>query len=325
MNKNLIALAGAVGAIAAAGGLMMAGILPNPFITSSSDFMEKAFSNTANAKTVKNEFQINVAVTGIPVTENPSSQLEEPVEVINGKLEGASQADQTDKASPKAQVNFSIDAGTEGFGVSGSGEVRVVNKITYIKFNSLPIFFEMAGLKGQWLKIDPEEIKKQLKTKESATTPTFSQEQYLQMAEELKNIVFNKGLFQVKKSLGTEKIKDQSSQHYLVALSKEAVKKLLPDLLQMFKKYMTPQEQEDFDKQLATTTESLPRAIDALWQKTGEITFDVWLADEKIKQIKIEKTLDLSEYPEVQKSIKQAKLDFMLNIIYLDYDKPIII
>lgn len=189
-----------------------------------------------------------------------------------------------------------------------SGEATIIGEEIYFKLDALPLalfqFFKMSGadvfnnpyidglenifkgIIGKWIRISP---------KDTGINFSINTRKQKELSEAINNIIAKYPAFKAKKQFADKEISGNKTYHYLLALDKENLKKLLPEILETIKNSgMFPMaEKNPSDK---GEIEEAMKELDDLLNKTGEITTEIWIGknDYYIYKIKGEKTIDVS-------------------------------
>ncbi|MAF79744.1 hypothetical protein CL629_01555 [bacterium] len=113
-------------------------------------------------------------------------------------------------------------------------EARVLDGIVYIKLNRVPELdiFDISFLQGQWVKIDPEVLRKQfgLNAEEYFANIQEQQGVSLRQAEDIREAVSRVQILDVTDVLPDEKIGGVDTHHYAFTVRKEGLRELVIDL-----------------------------------------------------------------------------------------------
>ncbi len=286
----------------------------NPFKSSSEKVIERMFVKMGEIKTAHSEMDVNVEFTG------------EETGVVSVVFSGDS--DNTEPENPKSTADFDISIAGEGMQFSLAGKLKTVEKVSYLKMTTLPALpmlamlgIDLSTIKDQWIKFDQESL---LKTMTGGTympgMEKIMQEQKEKQEEIIKQleVLFKSTRFYcLKKELPDEKIDGRKMHHYLLALDKEEIKQVGPELYEILSSYSLDAYDTSFNK------EEFEKSIDELFDKVGEITFEIWIGkkDNLLYRIKIEKEIDTSKTEEGT----QGKVTIRFNLELSNFDKPVTI
>ncbi len=270
----------------------------NPFRPSPEKVLARAFLKQKEIKT-QNEKIFVYADAKTPTDDAFSVEI---------KME--SNTDTRDENIMKASGKFDYKVLIGPISIPFSGEATIIGEEIYFKLDSLPTalfqFFKMSGadfsnnpyidafenilngITGKWIRISPND-------KHLGMSFSINARKQKELSEAINNIVARYPVFKVKKQFADKEINENKAYHYLLALDKENLKKLLPEILETIRNSgMFPlAEKNPSDK------EEIARAmkeLDDLLNKTGEITTEIWIGknDYYIYRIKGEKTIDVS-------------------------------
>ncbi|MDD5146332.1 MAG: hypothetical protein PHN39_01080 [Candidatus Pacebacteria bacterium] len=283
---------------------------------SSSKIIEDALEKTLTTGAFKFETEITADLSGIVNLDEATKGTAENQTVLSLALKVSGFLNQKDKNNIKQNVLADAILQSGGLQMNGNGELRIIGEKTFFKINSLPEFLGNLGLaKGQWVYLD--------KNSTPGEAPELTKEQYQLLASELAALLKGKGLFGIRKTVGIEKVKEMQSKHYIVYLNKTAVKKVAPDFFKLIAKYLPEQDRADYESKLNDLYKELPKAIDELWKTTGGLTFNIWIADDRVVQIKWEKEMDLSNLEALKAQIKKARGNLSISLAYFDFDQEV--
>jgi hypothetical protein len=277
----------------------------NPFRPEPEEVIEKMSTEMGGLKTIHSRTKIDM------------SSREEAKEVFKLSLDFTNDLDKTDSQNPKSAGEFYLNFEAEEIGIAFGGEGKTIGKDFYLKLTIVPSIPEspinVNQLKDQWIKIDEESIRNLL---ESSGAPIDTseiekaKEKQKEILQRFQTLIKGKKLYIVKKEFPDEKIGNLKTYHYLVALNKEEIKKLIPELLKeliktgIFPQPPTETEWQEFEKEF-------PKKFDEFFAKIGDIEGEIWIGkkDLYLYEIKGEKEIDLSKFEEGAKGKITAKLD----------------
>ena len=314
----IIILAGAIGGLLI--GLLATGVWNpswNPFGLSPQQSFEKSIKNLSDLKTCKIDGKVEVEV----------KSEKEPPQTFFVSLSGSFQIDKTDIENVKSEGNLSLNFGTEGLEISLASEFKNIGEDLYLKVISLPTlpFFGaiLNQLKDQWVKIDREALIKMSGQKPEEIEKEEQERQ--QMMEELINLFKEKRILEVKEKLRDEEIQGIKTHHYLVNVVREELKALIPQFFQKMEEYI-PQDQKE---KLQEFLKEFPQKFDEIYDKIGEITFEVWIGEKDyyLRKIKGEKELDLSKFEQLKGSEAEKmklKISFEVGLSEFNQKKEVV-
>jgi len=218
-------------------------------------------------------------------------------------------SDQHDLNNPKLMFRFDINTDmlpqAFGFGL----EVRIVDKIIYFKLSNVPDlgFFDLSFLKNQWIKIDPETIKKQFGLEElEEQTKQAQKEQELspEQIEQIKEVATRTKVFKITEKMSSEKIDGINTHHYKFVIDKEGLIELFTEISKIM------QNESLTEKEL----QELNGSLQAIEISEGEI----WIGKKDLLLYKI--LLDLN-IKETEKTKAEGKIT--MSIQFKHYNKSI--
>jgi hypothetical protein len=294
----------------------------NPFGLSPQQRLEKSVANLSSLKTFKTDGRIEVNIEQKEETPNLPKNF-----VISFLF--SQTTDNTDKENPKTEGNYSLSLGAEGMEISLAGEIKTIGEDIYLKVTSLPplpfLGETFTKLKNQWVKIEKEklmEISGQKKEEVEKET-----KRYLNFLEEIKNLLWGREIFEVKKNLGEEKIDNARAYHYLIKVNRDELKKLIPELIEKTNEYLQEEKQGISQEELQKFLEDFPQKFDQIYDKIGEISFEVWIGkrDNYLRKIKGAKEVDLGLFEELKdySAIKNAKIKIGFDVRFSEFNQKV--
>jgi hypothetical protein len=236
-------------------------------------------------------------------------QPQQPSAKQTGKfsIDFSGASDLRDLNKPKAMFRFDIntDILSQVFGI----EARTVENIIYLKLSNVPDlgFFDLSFLKNQWIKIDPESIKKQFgleKLEEQLKEARKEQELSPEQMEQIKEIAARAKIFKITEKLASEKIDGINTHHYKFMIDKEGLIQLFTEINK------TMQEESLTEKELQELNESLQ----AVETPEGEI----WIGKKDLLLYKILLELDIKE---TEKTKSEGKITILVQ--FKNYGKAV--
>jgi len=306
----------------------------NPFRPEPEKMIEKMSKRMEELKTFHSEIKIDF--------EAKSEEGEEKGYDFKMAILTGTDIDNTDSQNPKSAGNFEATINLAGMQFFLTGENKTIGKESYLKLTTIPAlpflqpFFQLMGinlsaLEGQWIKTDRESAKSLLESLGIPITPEMEEEtkegeaKEEETIERLQALLRDKKLYIVKEEYPDEKIRGVSNYHYLVALNKEEIKNLLPELFKTIRDYTAgtspiPFDEEEFEKGLE---ETLPK-LDEFFEKIGEITAEIWIGkkDNYLYKIKAEKEIDLSQFEEAAETAK-GTIIIKVDIDFSNLNQPV--
>ncbi len=185
-------------------------------------------------------------------------------------------------------------------------DVRQIKEATYLKLNQIPTLglFDafVAPIKGQWIKLDVAELKKQADpfATEDAATGEKKEQFTLEQIREIQQRVISSNVVKVDK-----KLSGGSMHHYALVVDKQAIPGLMDDIAKLFgEKPATESDLVSFREQLDHVTIS---------------TAEIWIGRKDSLPYKIQFGGDYAD----EKS--GLKLQMTMVMEFKDYDKPVTI
>jgi len=303
--KILVPIIAGVGAAAVVGLLASQLWNPswNPFGLSPQQRLDKAIANLFLAETFKTDGSLDFEI-----------KTEEEPENFIISFRFSTKVERKETAN-KTEGNYNLAFSGGVFRLSIGGEIKTIGEDFFFKINSLPEipFFGAAlrGLENQWIKISEETlIKMRGEKKEDLEKKRAEQKKFWQ---DLTNLFKGRKMFEVKEKLKDEEINREKTLHFLVKVRKEELKTLIPELLKIIERYGS----EEQKTKLQDVLKNFPQKFDEVYDKIGEINFEVWISkkDNYLKKLKGEKELDLSKFTESQDSIlEKGKIKIKFDI-----------
>jgi len=220
---------------------------------------------------------------------------------IEGNFSGNS--DITNSDNPKLATKFNLSFAIEGMQFSLAGETKAIGETSYFKLTTIPALpmlepiFALMGIdsqqfKNQWVKFDQESVKEIFPPEilgEVEKNLEKQKKERKEMEEKIKNLIVNKEFYSPKKELADEKIGKIKTYHYIVALNKEEVKKIIPEIINIVR------EKEEIPT-MPESQEKIQEKINQFFDKLGEITGEVWIGkkDFYLYKLRFEKEIDLT-------------------------------
>jgi len=242
-----------------------------------------------------------------PTQQIPSKKTSNFSINFNGKV------DTSDPSNPKGSLTFNIKTDalkkmTQRESVFGL-EVRVINKIIYVKLNNLSNlgFVDLRFLSNQWIKIDTKTVKKQSgfeKPEGQIGKERKQQKLNSEQLKKLKQAVIQAKILKVTEKLASEKIEGVNTHHYKFSIDKNELKKLVVNTNEIVQsKTLTDEDLTKLDKEL--------KAIKSL---EGEI----WVGKKDYLPYKILFIIRTKKATE-SKTVKQLTA----TLLFKNYNKPV--
>lgn len=231
-----------------------------------------------------------------------------------------SDSDSTDPENLKSFTDFDITIATDGIQLSSDGEYKTIGKVSYLKLITIPqlpslqlivalLGIDLNEIENQWIRIDEDALKGLQGLEEEEQEETEEQKE---MTEELKKLFREGKIYYIKKEF-------PETYHYLLALDREGIKEIIPELVEIASKYST----SDVITVSPAETKRFNENIDKLFEKTGGIDIEMWIdkKDTLLRKVSIEKEIDMSKLDDTAKGMITIKFDMELS----NFDEPITI
>ncbi len=274
----------------------------NPFRPSPEKVIGEMSTNMEEVKTLHSKVEINITSKG-GVSESKFS--------IN--FEGDSDA--TDFENLKSAGLFDITAAVNGMQFSSAMESKIISDITYLKLNTLVVPSDLEplllmfginlnGIKGQWIKINKEAMENL--TGETYVPQEMSKGEQEKMIKRLQELFAERKIYYIEKEMPDEKVNGKEAYHYLLALDKEEIKKITPELFEIIK------ESSGQSLGWGSGTTFIAGIFSELLDKLGDVTVEMWIGkkDKLLYKIEGEKEIDLSKFDEKDKGVVNIKITF---------------
>ncbi|KKQ75885.1 MAG: hypothetical protein US98_C0057G0010 [Parcubacteria group bacterium GW2011_GWC1_38_6] len=226
---------------------------------------------------------------------------------VNFSINFNGSSDIQDLDNPKDQLALNIKADALPIGDSFFEiETRTIDKIIYIKINNLPDLgiFDLSAVENQWIKIDTENIKKQLgleKFEEQIKEKQKEQELTPEQIEELKTVLQQAKIFKATEKLPNEKVDGINTYHYKIEIDKEGLKKIFAEISDIAKdKFLSDAEFE--------------KIIESLGFHDGEI----WIGKKDLLPYKFSSSLTIKET-----ETSKTSGEFNVILLFKNFNKPI--
>lgn len=271
----------------------------NPFRPAPEKVIEKMSQKMNEVKTIHYEGKIDF-----------ETKKEDEKESFKMAMDFRNDSDKTDSKNLKTTGDFNLTITFTGMQISLAGETITIGDTSYIKFTTIPTLpflgmanIDLSRIKDQWIKYE-EETTSEIKEKQE------------EIRNKIEALFKDKKIFVVKKEFPDEKIRNLKTYHYLVALNKEEIKKILPELFKIMKDFLGPEELLNLGK----IEESLSK-IEEFFEKIGEITGEVWIGkkDNYLYKIKGEKEINMSQFEKTAKGAIMIKVD----MDFSNFDQPV--
>jgi len=321
----------------------------NPFKPSPEHVIQQMIKKMAEVETASSEGEIY-----FEVKEADSSQS------ISISMALEADSDATDPENPKSdtEMDLGLSYAMEGLSLNFTVGLQAITigQTFYLNITSIPgipaetkeelaaMGLDFNQLVNQWIKIDEESLKafyEAMGMDSADVEKAFGQnEKYQEMGEELSKelmVLMEKrtpDLLSVEALSDTE-IEGVDVYHYKAVLDKEGVKTVIPEVIEIFEEplFAILEEQygititEDMKKEWEDSKEEklaeLDEGIDELFEKTGEVSAELWIGKEDyyLYKIKSEKAIDFGEFESVEPMI----ISFGLDLNFSNFNQPMTI
>ncbi len=302
MNKlllgKIIAIIVIVGVVGAVSSLYFHFWNPswNPFTEKPEVVLAKMMRNLEKVKTYHMEGD------GIIDLKTKEAQYSPKIEI---EIKG--DEDQSDKSNSRSYSDIKGSLSVQGMSFNGEIESIGIGETFYIRVKEFPftIFSFFSGedlsnlanvVENRWIKFDPESLKRFYESKGITGFPE-NKEKQKEMIEKIIRILKNKEWVKVRENKGGERIDGKSYYHYLLTINKEALKQSLPEIIRIGMEYSSPPVSLT-PQQLDEANSAISKSVDELFQKIGDIDFDIWISMENKLPYKITfaKNIDMSKF-----------------------------
>jgi len=210
-----------------------------------------------------------------------------------------------------------------------AGKSRGLGETSYFKMTKIDIpsdfqpLLMILGINldeiiGQWIKIDKEALENL--TGQTSVPQEISEEEQERMIKKLLELFEERKVYYVKEEMPDEEINGKKAYHYLLALDKEEIKKVIPEMFRIIIE-SSGQSLGTDEFTAAFIIESLTRGINKFFEKAGDITAEIWIGkkDKLLYKIEGEKEIDLSKFD------KQAKgtIDVKIGFDFSNFNQPV--
>jgi len=299
----------------------------NPFRPSPNEVIKRMGLEMEKVKTCQEKMEISL-------TGRNEGRFE-----IRLNTEGKTDMTQSEKPESESRFNLVASLTEEGKPMGAKfalgGEAKVKDEVFYLKFTTLPTipFLAMAGIdlsqiKDQWIKIDQDSMMKMAKEMAGEEwTPEMekiygeqSEKQKVlqkELQEKIKKALKGKKLFVVKKEFPDEKIGNVMVYHYLVALNKEGVLKVVSEMAKILEETML----KEYGTAPTFREKEFKEKLNGFLEKVGEIKGEVWIGkkDYLLYRVKGKKDIDLSKLNKKE----EGSISIGLNLEYSEFNKPV--
>lgn len=295
----------------------------DPFIESGDRIIEKSIEKLISKET--GEYQAEIVLNGEQNTDTFAVLLN-----LSGVI------DAKDEENLKMKNNIGIALSSSEADISANIELLALGEIFYINLSSFSgasflIFDEsiIQGLTNKWIKIDLNEIKQTLGLEQDAETEQELESKSRAFLKDLQKIAKNKTFFDIEKSFGQEQVEEETTEHYLVSINKESIKEIIPEYINLMKKYeLADMQSQMTEQEIEKALTELPANIDSLWQQLGGISFEAWVSQSSgaLKKLKFQRELKSSDFAEIaEQGIEDTILSMNIVITFSNLGEPVTI
>ncbi len=203
----------------------------NPFRPSPEKVISQMFSNLKEIKTVHSELNLSVKTDAVKPEQS----------AVNFVIKYSGDSDNTNSEELKLGGDLDVTTEMGGTQISIGMEFKTIGQTFYFSLNKIPLIPFLSpqitdSLKNQWIKFDQETIEDligDLYSPEIEKQLEESKKEQAEITEEFLKIIREKELYIVKKKLSDEKIEEQKTYHYLLALNKEEAKMAVIEIMEI--------------------------------------------------------------------------------------------
>lgn len=289
----------------------------NPFRPEPEEVMEKMATKMKELKTIHSEVKIEFKMI--------DEKLKQGMQI---SVSLNSDSDVTDPKNSKEAVNFSFEmTNLKAENLLLGGENRITGDTSYLKLDTIEISSEfvpllmmfgidLSKIQGQWIKLDKEVLES---LTGRASGPEVSEEEQEKLREKLLRLFKEKKVYYVKEELPDQKIEGKKAYHYVLALDREKIKEVIPELF----KITTESSKEEIpvgEFGTAFMAGGIAESIDRFLEKIGGIDIEVWIGkkDGLLYKAKLEKEIDASK---IEKGAK-GKMIIKVNVEFSNFNEP---
>ena len=290
-------------------------IVWNPFTTRSSLVIENAITKLSQLKAFKTETNIAVEIWAKPRTNEEQTQKIDALLTISTDSNDLG----TEEAKTLSEIDFKL--GIEGIEINLKGKIIGAGEKLYLKITTLPsiplLGEALEEIKNQWIEIDIADLREKLG--EVSIEGTIETNELI---NDLKEAMKEKNIFKVKKEFAAdEELNGVKTTHYLTELNKKTAKGLIPEILELNKKYLSEQEKANYEKEVEEFLKSFNKNFEDIWNKIKPLNFEFWLRkkDSSLYRIAFEKeiTSDIFEMKEID------KIELSIDFTFSDFNKKV--
>lgn len=231
--------------------------------------------------------------------------------------------DASNRDNIKGEGDLALSFTTEGTEFKIAALAKMFGRDLYVKLTTLPPFIplpiDVSLLKDQWVKIETTKLKEM--TGGGFDVPSADETKTKEILEGLADLFEGEKMFDVEKRLGTEDLQGQETQHYLVSVDKEALKKLIPEYLQFMRQYIAAEKQAEYDQNVKELISTLPQEIDDTWKEIGGVEFEVWIGEGILRKLRYQRELDLTTVEQLKDKVESGTVDFAFEVQFSNFNK----
>ncbi len=278
----------------------------NPFGMSAEQILERSMGKLMSVESFKTQGNITLSI------KSKSDELG-PLDII---FDFSGKTDQSNPTNIKNENELSVKFGIGKAQISGKVLTKTVDNIFYFNLAespTIPFFGAMfKTLENQWVRV----------TQEDLTSEVGKEQEKFNFLEEIKQILEKRKIISVKKDLGRAKIDDSTVYHYLLEVNREELKKAIPEFLKRIEQYVPKEEKTDYQQRIEEFLDNFSEQFDQIYDKVGDITFEVWIEKGSLylKKIEGEKMLDLSKFEQFQNTeAANAEIKISFNVKFSEF------
>lgn len=242
--------------------------------------------------------QIDIEISGKASLPIPSESQQAQDIKANISLEG--DVDLHDISNPQISFLFNFHTGQGQIPLDLEGELRMINRIIYLRLSKLPTILKTLNLnqllENQWVKIDVETGK----------------DQFLDKSEEFQVQAKGKDIYTVEEVPEDEVINNVKTYHYRIALNKAEFKDFI---IEIYKIALDQGFQGLNEEQLKQIDQTLDQAIDE--QINAIENIELWIGK---KDGLLYKAMTSYNLVDEDKGLSMA---FILSITFSNFNEPV--
>jgi hypothetical protein len=188
----------------------------------------------------------------------------------SGEISISGTSDMADPNDPRASFVFKLDA--EGFNVEV--EARTVDKSSYFKVAKFPAlgFFDLNGIKDQWIRIDYEYLKEQYGLEDGQfELPAWEDSINPQQIQKIRDVYAKYPMIVLGEKLASEKIDGTNTHHYKFSINEPNVRNFIKEVMSILDETFT-QDAKDQDARVV-----LEKYVDEMFKAFHFTEGEVWV------------------------------------------------